>query len=146
MTARRTALAEQDAGPRAVLERWRRAAVTQSADDLRDVYALDAVHEFPFTGPGLPSRLAGRDEIVNWITAGWQRHPLKYERYRTLAIHDTDDPGTIVVEQEAVGTSATTGEFALPNLLVLTVHHGRITRLRDYVNLPAAAAAMGGES
>ncbi|MER6514023.1 nuclear transport factor 2 family protein [Nonomuraea sp. NPDC001636] len=146
VTAGRAALDEREAGPRAVLERWRRAALMRSPEDLRRLYAPDAVHEFPFTGPGLPSRLAGRDEIVNWITAGWRDHPLTYERYRTLAIHDTGDPGTIVVEQEALGTSAATGEFALPNLLVLTVRDGRITRLRDYVNLPAAAAALGGDA
>ncbi|WP_405085307.1 nuclear transport factor 2 family protein [Microbispora sp. NBC_01389] len=135
---------QAEAGPREVLERYRQAAISRSADEMRRVYALDAVHEFPFTLPGLPSRLAGRDEIVNWITAGWKDYPLKYELYRTLAIHDTGDPETIIVEQEALGTSVTTGEFALPNLVVLTVRNGQITRLRDYVNIPAAAAAMGG--
>ncbi|MFL6119205.1 nuclear transport factor 2 family protein [Actinophytocola sp.] len=134
---------EHETGPRAVLERWRQAAVDQSADDMRLVYAPDAVHEFPFTLPGLPSRLAGREEIVSWIAEGWQAGPLKYERYRTIAVHDTTDPDTLVVEQEAIGTSATTGAFTLPNLVVLTVRDGRIVRLRDYVNIPAAAAAMG---
>lgn len=130
--------------PRAVLARWRQAAIDQSADDLRRVYAADAVHEFPFTLPGLPSHLEGRDAIVDWVTEGWRSGPLRYERYRTVAIHDTGDPATIVVEQEVTGTSATTGPFTLPNLLVLTVHNGQVGRLRDYVNLPAAAAAMGG--
>jgi ketosteroid isomerase-like protein len=143
VTARSAALDEQAAGPRAVLERCRQAAISQSVDDMRRVYAIDAVHEFPFTRPGLPSRLAGRDEIVNWIAAGWQANLLKYERYRTLAIHDTDDPETIIVEQEAIGTSASTGEFALPNILVLTVRDGQIVHLRDYVNILAAAAAIG---
>ncbi|WP_236794302.1 nuclear transport factor 2 family protein [Amycolatopsis sp. GM8] len=142
-TARRAAPGNHELGPREVLERYRRAAINQSADDMRRVYALDAVHEFPFAYPGVPSRLEGRDEIVNWITAGWQANPLKYERYRTLAIHDTGDPETIVVEQEALGTSASTGEFALPNIVVLTVRHGRIAHLRDYVNILAAATAMG---
>ena len=68
---------------------------------------------------------------------------LKYERYRTFAIHDTSDPETIVVEQEALGASASTGEFALPNIVVLTVRQGQIARLRDYVNILAAATAMG---
>ncbi|MEV0970958.1 nuclear transport factor 2 family protein [Microtetraspora glauca] len=145
VTARRAPLGEQEADPREVLERYRQAAISQSTDEMRCVYALDAVHEFPFTLPGLPSRLAGRDEIVNWIAAGWQDYPLKYERYRTLAIHDTGDPETIIVEQEALGASVTTGEFALLNLVVLTVHNGQITHLRDYVNIPAAAAAMGGD-
>ena len=128
---------------RTVLERFRQAAISQSADDMRHLYAVNAVHEFPFTRPGLPSRLEGRDEIVNWIAAGWKTNTLKYERYRTLAIHDTNDPDTIIVEQEALGTSTSTGEFALPNIVVLTVRNGRIAHLRDYVNILAAVAAMG---
>jgi ketosteroid isomerase-like protein len=134
---------EQEAGVREVLERFRQAAIRQSVDDMRRVYAVDAVHEFPFTRPGLPSRLEGRDEIVNWVAAGWKDYPLKFERYRTLAIHETSDPETIIVEQEALGTSPSTGEFALPNIVVLTVRNGQIARLRDYVNIPAATAATG---
>lgn len=134
---------EQKAGAREVLQRLRHAAISQSADDMSRLYAVDAVHESPFTRPGAPSRLEGRHEIVNWIAAGWNAFPLKYERYRTLAIHDTGDPETIIVEQEALGTSAATGEFALPNIVVLTVRNGQIARLRDYVNILAATAAMG---
>ncbi|MGW4639278.1 nuclear transport factor 2 family protein [Sphaerisporangium sp. NPDC004334] len=143
VTARRAPLGGREAGPREVLERWRQAAIDQSADDMSRLYAVDAVHEFPFTAPGSPSRLEGREEIVNWIAAGWKAGPLKYERYRTLAVHDTGDPKTIIVEQEALGTSTATGEFALPNIVVLTVRDGQIVRLRDYVNILAAAAAMG---
>ena len=57
VTARRAALGGQAAGAREVLERLRQAAISQSADDMSRVYAADAVHEFPFTRPGLPSRL-----------------------------------------------------------------------------------------
>lgn len=140
VTARKTALG----GARAVLRRFREAAISQSTDDMRRLYAVDAVHEFPFTRPGLPSRLEGRDEIVDWIADGWQTGALRYESYRTLAIHDTGDPHTIVVEQEAVGTSASAGAIALPNIVVLTARDGRIAHLRDYVNILAATAAMGG--
>jgi ketosteroid isomerase-like protein len=143
VTARRAALGEKEAGAREVLERLRQAAISQSADEMSRVYAVDAVHEFPFTAPGVPSRLEGRDEIVSWIAAGWKAYPLKYERYRTLAVYDTSDPGTIIVEQEALGSSASAGEFALPNIVVLTVRNGQISRLRDYANIAAAAAAMG---
>jgi ketosteroid isomerase-like protein len=132
-----------ETGPRAVLTRVRQAAVDQSIEDLRRVYAVDAVHEFPFTRPGLPSRLEGRDEIVRWISDGWRTNTLTYESYRTIAIHDTGDPDTIIVEQEAVGTSTATGAFALPNIVVLTARGGEITLLRDYVNILAAAAAIG---
>jgi ketosteroid isomerase-like protein len=143
VTAKRAALGQQEADARAVLERLRQAAISQSADDMSRVYAADAVHEFPFTRPGMPSRLEGRDEIVNWIAAGWKAYQLKYESYRTLAIYGTNDPETIIVEQEALGTSASTVEFALPNIVVLTVRNGQIVRLRDYVNILAAADAMG---
>jgi ketosteroid isomerase-like protein len=125
---------------RAVLERFRQAAINQSADEMRQLYAADAVHEFPFTRPDLPSRLEGRDEIVNWIAGGWKAQALRYERYRTLAIHDTDDPNTIVVEQEAIGS-----DFVLPNIVVLTTRDGQITHLRDYVNILAAMEAVGGQ-
>lgn len=131
------------AGPREVLERWRHAAITQSTVEMSSVYAVDAVHEFPFTRPGLPSRLAGRDEIMRWISEVWRTNTLTYESYRTLAVHDTGDPDTIVVEQEAVGTSTVTGGFALPNIVVLTARGDEITHLRDYVNILAAAAAIG---
>jgi len=137
-------LSEQEVGARELLERFRQAAINQSADDMSRLYAVDAVHEFPFTRPGLPSRLEGRVAIMRWVAAGWQASPLKFESYRTLAIYDTNDSETIVVEQEALGISASTGEFALPNIVVLTVRNGQIARLRDYVNILAAAAAMGG--
>ena len=35
------------------------------------------------------------------------------------------------------------GEFALPNIVVLTVRNGQIARLHDYVNVLAAAGAVG---
>ncbi len=135
---------ESTAGPHEVLERYRGAAIRRAANDMRDLYAADAVHEFPFTSPGVPSRLTGRDEIVGWIAAGWRTLPLRYERYRTIASHDTADPRTIIVEQEAIGRNTSSGrEFTLPSIVVLTVHDGQIIHLRDYVNVLAAADAAG---
>lgn len=136
VSARRTALGGP--GPREVLEQFRQAAVDQSAEALGRLYAVDAVHEFPFTRPGLPSRLEGRDEIISWTNSVWQNTSVKYEGYRTRAVHNTDDPNTIIVEQEAVGAG-----FTLPNIVVLTVSEGRITRFRDYVDIPAAEAVIG---
>ncbi|MFD1049321.1 nuclear transport factor 2 family protein, partial [Kibdelosporangium lantanae] len=119
-------------------------AIARSVDEMAVVYAADAVHEFPFTRPGLPSRLEGREEILRFTTAVWETNAFSYNRYRTLAIHDTGDPNTIVVEQDALGTSAATGDFALPNIVVLTARDGQVAHLRDYVNILAADAVMGG--
>ena len=71
VTARRAALGAQKIGAREVLERFRHAAINRSADEMSRLYAVDAVHEFPFTAPGLPSRLEGRDDIMSWTTAAW---------------------------------------------------------------------------
>ncbi len=69
------ALSEQEPGAREVLERFRQASINQSPDDMSRLYAATAVHEFPFTRPGWPSRLEGRGEIINWITEGWHSQP-----------------------------------------------------------------------
>ena len=121
----------------------REAAITRSAADMSGVYAANAVHEFPFVRPGVPSRMEGRDAIMSFVTAFWSTSPLRYERYRTIAIHGTTDPDTIVVEQEVEGISSTTGPFVLPNIMVLTARHGRIAHVRDYASLPAVEAATG---
>ena len=136
-------VAPTPSGALEVLERMREAAIAQSAGDMSSVYAVDAVHEFPFTRPGLPSRIEGRDAIMSVITAFWSTSPLRYERYRTIAIHGTADPDTIVVEQEVEGTSSTTGSFVLPNIMVLKVRHGEITHVRDYANVLAVQEAIG---
>lgn len=107
------------------------------------VYAIDAVHEFPFGRPGLPSRLEGRDAIVSFMAASWDANFLQYEQYRTIALHATGDPKTIIVEQEVIGESVAAGSFVLPNIVVLTIKDDQIIRLRDYVNVLAAAEAMG---
>jgi hypothetical protein len=48
-------------------------------------------------------------------------------------------------QQEVCGTSSTTGSFVLPNLVVLTVAGNEIKRFLDFVNILAAAAAIGRE-
>ena len=126
-----------------VLERMREAAITRSAAKMSGVYAADAVHEFPFVRPGVPSRMEGRDAIMSFVTAFWSTSPLRYERYRTIAIHGTTDPDTIVVEQEVEGISSTTGPFVLPNIMVLTARHGQIAHVRDYASLLAVEEATG---
>jgi ketosteroid isomerase-like protein len=148
--ARRTVTARREAlggtpkeGPREVLDRLREATRTRSAESMRSLYAVDAVHEFPFAFPGVPTRLEGRDEIVGWIAAQWRDGPLRLTGYRTHAVHTTTDPDTIVVEQDALGVNGTSAEIALPNLLVLTARNGQVVHLRDYVNVLAAAAALG---
>jgi ketosteroid isomerase-like protein len=129
--------------PREILERFQQAAIERSLDDMLDLYADDAVHEFPFTRPGLPSRLEGREQIQAFLRANWENSPLQYDAYRDVVVHETTDPEVIVIEQEATGTATTTcRDFALPNIVVLRVRDGRIVHFRDYVNVYAVAEAL----
>jgi hypothetical protein len=81
---------------------------------------------------------------MDFIVATW-RGPLEYERYQTVSAYTTNDPGTVVVQQDVYGTSSTTGRFVLPNLVVLTVSGSEVRHFRDFVNIPAAFEAMGHE-
>jgi ketosteroid isomerase-like protein len=133
-----------DLEPEKVLERFRQATINKALPDMLDLYAEEAVHEFPFTRPGVPSRLEGKEQIKTFLEANWKQSPLSYERYRTIAVHHTNDPKTIIIEQEAIGGATTTGRhFALPNIVVLTIKNGKIVRFRDYVNVVAVKEAVG---
>ena len=57
---------------RAVLQRLRQAAISQSADEMGRLYAVDAVHEFPFTPRcAVPAERPGRNrELDNRRLAG----------------------------------------------------------------------------
>jgi hypothetical protein len=80
---------------------------------------------------------------MEFVVAGWRHGPLRYERYRTISAYATNDPNTVVVQQDVHGTSSATGPFVLPNLMVLTAGAGEIYYLRDFVNILAAFDAMG---
>ena len=128
-----------------LLERVRAASIAQDADGLAGLYAVDAVHEFPFTTPGGPSRLTGRAAIAEFLATVYRVLPLRYTGYRTIAVHEVGDR-TLVVEQEALGVNTATGaRFALPNVAVIEVDaQGLITSYRDYANPAAVAEALGG--
>ncbi|MFE1322235.1 nuclear transport factor 2 family protein [Kitasatospora phosalacinea] len=121
--------------PHEVLEHYHRALVSMSADDLADLYAPDATHEFPFPFPGMPSCYKGREEVRAGFRAAWQHSPATPAGLRDVTVHPTADATVLIAEQTVTGTVATTGEpFAFPGILVLHVEDGRITRVRDYMD------------
>ncbi|MCO5994402.1 nuclear transport factor 2 family protein [Actinoallomurus rhizosphaericola] len=130
-------------GPRAVYERILRAALDGSPDDYADLYAADAVLEFPFAAPGLPRSLRGREGIRAHLRAA-MGGALKIEEFRGVVVHETTDPEVIVAEHAIVGTATASGlPCSIANLIVLTVRDGRIVHQRDYLDVLAAAAAAG---
>jgi uncharacterized protein len=131
----------------ALLERLRAASIAQDAGRSAALYAEDAVHEFPFTTPGGPTRIEGRAAIAEFLGTVYRSLPLRYTAYRTIAVHEVSGT-TLVVEQEALGVHTATGApFALPNVAVIEVDaNGLITTFRDYVNPAAVAEVLGAVS
>ncbi|MDX3224797.1 nuclear transport factor 2 family protein [Streptomyces sp. ME19-01-6] len=149
-----TATSEPDVGPREIVERFHRAMLNKSADDLADLYAVDARHEFPFSFPGLPACFNGREEIRAGYRAMWGATPVEAETIRDVVIHETAEAGTVVVEQTVVGAVAPTGRpVTVPGILVIRVRDGLIVHTRDYMDglgvatatdrLPDLVAALG---
>ena len=131
-------------GPREVLARYQRAMLDMSADDLADLYAVDAVHEFPFLFPGMPERYQGREEVRAGYRAAWGASPARPQEIREVAVHESTDPEVITVEQVVTGTVSTSGQsFSFPGLLVIRVRHGQIVHVRDYMDGLGVAHAMG---
>lgn len=130
-------------GPREVLARYQRAMLDKSADDLADLYAVDAVHEFPLLFPGMPERYEGRDEVRAGYRAAWGTSPAQPQEIREVVVHESTDPEVITVEQLVTGTVTTTGRpFSFPGLLVIRVRNGHIVHVRDYMDGLGVAHAM----
>ncbi|UKY53157.1 nuclear transport factor 2 family protein [Streptomyces inhibens] len=110
---------------REILDRFHRAMLDKSADDLADLYAPDAVHEFPFLFPGMPERYEGREEVRAGYRAAWGASRAEPQEICEVVVHESVDPEVITVEQTVCGVVTTTGEsFSFPGLLVLRVRNG----------------------
>lgn len=111
-------------------------------DALAELYATDAVHEFPLFNPAFPRRLAGREEIRRHYRTAWGRSPMRIVELRELAVHETADPRTIIGEAEY---TAEAGEkrFDLAFLVVMRAEYGEIAHLRDYMDALGAVVELG---
>lgn len=130
--------------PKEILRRYQQAMIDKSADDLADLYAVDAVHELPFLFPGLPERFEGREQVRATYRAAWAASDAKPEEVRTEAVHSCADGAVLVVEQVVSGVRQSTGEpFEFAGVLVLHLRGGKITHVRDYLDGLGVARAMG---
>jgi len=131
--------------PRDLYERMRRHWLSGEAAFDLDMLTEDVVVETPFAAPGRPAVTAGREEVLAYVEAGHASVPFRFHDCRTIAVHETTDPQTIVVEYELHATMTATGERgSAPFIAVLTTRDGRIARWREYQNPVALAAAMAG--
>ena len=107
------------------------------------LWAADGVLEFPFAGPGYPTRLEGRDAIREYL----RDYPnlLDIREVTAKTVHETADPAVVVVEFTVAGVVvASQRPYELSYIAVITVEDGEIRRYRDYWSPLAAAEVLGG--
>ena len=140
-----TALAEvRGATTVAVLHRYHEAMRMKSADALADLYAVDAVHEFPFFMANGQHQLVGREAIRASYRAGWANHPLEIHAIDDVFVHVAADPEVVTGQFRARAILRTTGTpVAITGLLVLRVHNGQIVHTRDFMDALGVAHALG---
>ncbi|MGK5741071.1 nuclear transport factor 2 family protein [Micromonospora sp. URMC 103] len=108
-----------------------------------ELLADDVVIEVPFAPPGRPNRFDGKQQFLDFANPQRAAFPVRFDACRTIAIHDTTDPNTIVVEYELTGTSTRTQRQATAAFVViLTVRDGRIAVWREYQNALAIQQAL----
>jgi len=127
--------------PVEVFDRFRDNVLAGSAGLTADLCAEDVVVEMPFAATGVPRRIVGRDRVVAFAAAGRAALPVRFDTFRTTALHRTADPEVIVVEYEVTGTTAgrpATAAF----VLALTVRNGRVVHWREYQDTAAIGRAL----
>ncbi|GAA2120727.1 nuclear transport factor 2 family protein [Actinomadura napierensis] len=119
--------------PREIAERLVRLTAPGPNGDLADLFAEDAVLDFPFSPPGAPQHAQGREMFRAHLlgAVGLQRH----ESTSNVHIRETEEPGTVVIEYRLHGSVVPTGkQFAFDIITVAHVHDGLISWLRTYSN------------
>lgn len=130
--------------PRDVFHRMQQQWFVRPGDLTGEFLADDVIVESPFAPPGRPARFEGKQQFLDFANAERAMFPVRIDGCATLAVHDTTDPDTIVVEYELTGTSTKTDRQATAAFIgVLTVRDGKVARWREYQNTAAIQRAIG---
>jgi len=130
------------AAARSLLDGYYRAMLAKNADALANLYAEQAVHEFPLLTPFFPKQLNGREEIRKHYAAVWGASPIRILDLRETAVHVAQGSGTIIAEAEYTAQSPDGKSFVLSFLVVMRVENNLISRLRDYMDSLGAAHGL----
>ncbi|WP_239082236.1 nuclear transport factor 2 family protein [Actinoplanes teichomyceticus] len=110
-----------------------------------DMLADDVLVETPFAPPGRPTRIQGRQRVLEHTRAGRASFPVRFDDCRNIVVHETADPEVIIVEYELVGTHEVTGvQASAPFIAVLRTRDGLLAGWREYQHTVAIAAALTG--
>jgi len=130
--------------PREVVEQVRRMVAGEGSVAFADLFAEDGVLEYPFTMPGQPRELRGREAIRAYFASQRGARRLFAMDGVHALVRGTDDPEVVVAEIEHHGRSVVTGEpYRFRALAVIRVRDGRIVSYQDYMDPLAAARLLG---
>jgi uncharacterized protein len=130
--------------PRQTAEQFLRATLSPDPGDMAEFYAPEIVIEMPFAPAGLyPARIeTTREELRARFRAGAAAR--RYRDLRDVVIHETADPGVVIVEYGLDGELTESAEpFSLRFVMVMTIRDGQIVHTRDYSDPIAGARVLG---
>ena len=130
--------------PRQTAEQFLRATLSPDPGDMAEFYAAEIVIEMPFAPAGLyPARIeTTREELRARFRAGAAAR--RYRDLRDVVIHETADPGVVIVEYGLDGELTESAEpFSLRFVMVMTIRDGQIVHTRDYSDPIAGARVLG---
>jgi ketosteroid isomerase-like protein len=131
----------ESASPRDVVERLIHGISNGRWRELHQLYAHDALVEYPFALPS-PERLEGREAVQRYFAAV-ARMPLELQA-RNIVVRETSDPEVVVAEWDYDGlVTSTSRSFQVANIQVSRVRDGQITASRDYHNHFVLADVLG---
>jgi len=100
-------------------------------DGWMEIYAPDAIHEFPFAPEGAPRQLVGRDVIAAYMSQLPSR--IYFGTLGDVRVREAGDELII----EATGHHRRVADGAsrtLSYVWFITAHDGKVIRFRDYMN------------
>lgn len=110
-----------------------------------DMLADTAVMEFPYSPPGLATRLEGKAAIADHLESLGDM--ILFDRMGEPIMHATSDSGVTVVEVDGFGRGVSTGEpYEQRYISVIRTEAGRIVHYRDYWNPLVVLRALRGSA
>ncbi|MDI1480206.1 nuclear transport factor 2 family protein [Polyangium sp. y55x31] len=108
-----------------------------------ELFADDAVVEFPYAPAGFPARLEGKAAIDAYFRPTPQTFAgLTFSNVRRYV---TTDPDVVLAEVHGTAFIPTTGKrYEQDYLMVLRTKEGKIVHYREYWNVGLALEAFGG--
>ncbi|KAB8181232.1 nuclear transport factor 2 family protein [Microbispora catharanthi] len=128
--------------PYDVIARLLRLTASGPCEEMADLFAEDAVFEFPFQLPGRPREEQDRETFRAHLRAGARLQ--RFESVDDVEIHRTTDPETVIAEYRLQGRVTATGkQFTSQVVMVARVRDGLITWSRNYSNPLDSLIAFG---